>query len=130
MIMIPMTRTAYLLTMLACLATLSIVAGCTSTRPIVNHWIHAHEEDSSGIEVYRPKGYPFGPSRGREGYDLRGDGMAIIESIAPADGIAADTGRWVLSDEMMLTITSGDGRPRRYDVAYVDSALLKLRVMR
>jgi hypothetical protein len=34
-------------------------------------WVHAHEEDSDGTEVYRPRGWKFLPSRGRNELDLR-----------------------------------------------------------
>ena len=129
--MTPTIHRARALVVLAGLATLSIATGCAGPRAIVNHWMHSHEEDTEGVQVYRPSTYAFPPARGREGFDLREDGTAVLSTIAPADGSETSTGRWMLSDEGMLTITSdATARPMRFDVEYGDSALLKLRPMR
>ena len=40
---------------------------------IFRHWIHSREEDANGLEVYRPEGFDFPPSFGRDGFrDVRG----------------------------------------------------------
>jgi hypothetical protein len=108
----------------------ALAGGCSSAQPIVNHWIHAHEEDSAGVRTFRPSTYDFPPSRGREGFDFRGDGTAIVYTIGPADGNLADTGRWALADRMLTITLAAAPRPQRFEVAAVDTGVLKLRVMR
>jgi hypothetical protein len=119
----------------AVLATLvtfwSVATGCGSSNAIVNHWIHSHEEDSTGVQTYRPSTYSFPPSRGREGWELRKDGTAVHDAIAPADGNDAFEGHWTLGDGGLLTITTSETpRPYRFNVLQVDSTILKLQVLR
>jgi hypothetical protein len=83
------------------------------------------------VQTYRPSTYAFPLSRGREGWDFRADGTAIRYAIAPADGNEADTGRWSMGEGGLLTVTIGsDARPFRYNVLHVDTALLKLQILR
>lgn len=63
---------------------------------IFRHWIHSREEDSEGLEVYRPEGFGFPPSFGREGIEMRKDGEFIQDDIGPADGVMQVSGRWAL----------------------------------
>src|SRR5688500_17187540 len=79
-------------------------AGCRSTEPLVNHWVHSYEEDSPGVLVFRPNTYTFPLSRGRDEMELREYGSVIRYEIAPADGLARDTGSWHLSEDRLLTI--------------------------
>jgi hypothetical protein len=115
---------------------LTILGGCSSMAPttgnaIVGHWVHSYEEDSLGVQAYRPSAYRFPPSRGREGWEFRDDGTAIRWAIAAADGAEADSGRWSLSDARLLTITTkASALPFRYTVVHVDSSLLKLQILR
>ena len=36
---------------------------------IFRHWIRSREEDTGDIEVYRPEGFAFPPSFGRDGFE-------------------------------------------------------------
>lgn len=126
------TLLARAVVLFAGLLSLTSLTGCGGTQSIVGHWVHSHEEDSSGVQVYRPSTFGFPPAFGREALELRGDGSAVVYSIGPADGVEADSGRWSYSDtSRMLTITTGEAsRPMRFEVAHVDSALLRLRILR
>jgi hypothetical protein len=59
---------------------------------LAGSWVHAWEEDTSGPTVYRPAGYPFGPSRGREGYEFQAGGILIFHGFGPADGSLTSIG--------------------------------------
>lgn len=128
--MIAQSRTSHQCLQLAALALFVVFGGCATTSPIVGYWVHAYEDDLPGELIFRPRTHTFAPAFARDAYDFRSDVTAIVHTVGPADGIVADTGRWMLSDDRMLTITTAAARPSRFDVAHVDTALLRLRVMR
>ncbi len=97
----------------------------TNPPDLAGSWVHSHEEDHDGIEVYRPAGYPFPPARGRTSLTLKPDGSARSGSPGPDDrGVAAD-GTWQLADSL-LTVRSA-GHTARFDVLAVDRDQLTLR---
>jgi hypothetical protein len=61
---------------------------------VFQRWLHSHEEDSGGVQVYRPAGYRFPPARGRRGFELRPDGSYIAYGPGPADKPTSTPGRW------------------------------------
>lgn len=116
------------LSLLLALASLA-VTGCGTTSPIINHWVHSHEEDVDESIVYRPSTFDFPPSRGREHWELRTGGTAIRHAIAPADGSIRHEGTWSLSSDSLLTIDLASGSPMHhaFRVVAVDTARLVLR---
>lgn len=68
------------------------------------HWVHSHEEDTDTEAVYRPATWPFPPSRGRTGFDLKPDHRCAGFGIAAADGIEEYAATWDLDDDDRLTI--------------------------
>ena len=80
-----------------------------SQQDLLGQWRHAHEDPlgTSVREVYRPSDWPFGPSRGRKGFDLLPDGFAILLGIAAADGTDAHEGRWSIEPGNVLVIETG-----------------------
>ncbi|MCC9197613.1 hypothetical protein QNO08_07620 [Arthrobacter sp. zg-Y820] len=80
---------------------------------LLGRWMHSHEEDSDGMEVYRPADYAFPPARGRTGYEFEADGRASYLGIAAADGSTKVPGRWVLegADRVSLTMEEGLVQP-------------------
>lgn len=76
-------------------------------------WIHSHEEDSEREMVFRPASYPFPPSRGRTGFELRADGSLVHIGIAPADGPRESAGHWTLEDECLILEPAGRAEPSR-----------------
>ncbi len=75
------------------------------------HWVHSHEEDTATETVYRPAEFPFPPSRGRTGFDLRPDRRCTGFGIAPADGSEEYAATWELDDDDRLTIYDERRRP-------------------
>ncbi len=90
-----------------------------SPRDLLGAWTHAHEEDpqdGSLRQVYRPSSWDFGPSRGRQGYDLKEENHASVKGIAPADGSTLTEARWRLESGNLLVIEEPGGRVRRWRV--------------
>ncbi|MHC4972399.1 MAG: hypothetical protein ACYTG3_08700 [Planctomycetota bacterium] len=75
------------------------------------HWVHSHEEDTERERVYRPATFPFPPSRGRTGFDLKPDNRCAGFGIAPADGVEEYAATWDLDDDDRLTIYDDRRRP-------------------
>jgi hypothetical protein len=75
------------------------MAGKQANKPLQQHWVHSHEEDTETETVYRPAGYKFPPSRGRRSFDIKPDGRVVEHGIAPTDGQAETGGTWRLQDD-------------------------------
>jgi hypothetical protein len=54
-------------------------------RQLFRHWIHSREEDQADVQVFRPPDFPFPPSFGRDGFEMRPDGQFIQHDIGRAD---------------------------------------------
>jgi len=67
-------------------------------------WLHSHEEDTAGEMVFRPANYPFPPSRGRTGFELRPDGTAAVLGPAPTDKPLERSGTWKIDDAKRLIV--------------------------
>jgi hypothetical protein len=74
------------------------------------YWVHSHEEDTPTEMVFRPARYPFPPSRGRQGFELRPDGSYVETGPGPADKPQSAVGRWTLEDHNRLALYSAQGR--------------------
>ena len=57
--------------------------------------------------MFRPPGHPFPPSRGREGWELRGDGTLTVRRPGPTDAPQEAEGTWLLEGSNLL-IREGD----------------------
>ena len=114
------------------MTTTTAASSSTRTRGLFQHWIHSREEDVGLVEVYRPEGFAFPPSFGRDGFALRPDGGFVQEDIGPADGIVRTKGRWTMEEPWVVTATlegrSVDNEPRQlaFDVVTVDDAVLRI----
>jgi hypothetical protein len=72
-------------------------------------WVHAYEEDTSDELVFRPASHPLPPSRGRESFELRGDGTLVERAPGPADAPVEATGTWELrGDKLVLRGSRGE----------------------
>ena len=83
----------------------------------LRRWMHSHEEDTADEIVYRPATFDFPPSRGRAGFELRGDGSYLDLGTGPADGPQQAEGEWQLADDVLtLACDAAPGGPRRLRV--------------
>jgi hypothetical protein len=100
---------------------------------VFRHWIHSREEDAGGLEVYRPDGFPFPPSFGRDGFEMfqdgDQDGRFVQDDVGPADGIVQTEGRWELVAPLRVAVSfPGTDRPGySFEVIEADRHILRLR---
>jgi hypothetical protein len=89
---------------------------------LAGRWVHSHEEDSGDEMVFRPAGYAFPPSRGREAFELRPDGSYAGSVPGPVDKPEPTEGEWSLEEGGRLKL--GD---RVLEIASVDGDVLRVR---
>jgi hypothetical protein len=96
---------------------------------IIGAWRHAHEEDQSELQVFRPAHRSFAPSRGRAGYEFRGDHSVDVHGFSPRDGSARTAGTWRLIEGRTpeLVITYPDGRTETLIVVTAEADRLVIR---
>lgn len=90
-----------------------LAAGYVSiTRPrrhvreeLLNTWLHSYEEDQGDVRVYRPRGFPFPPAFGRDGFAILRGGEFIQIDIGPADETVEIPGTWKLESPDVLFVT-------------------------
>ena len=88
-------------------------------------WVHAHEEDTETVRVYRARGTPLPPSRGREGFEIHRDGTFIYHGIAPTDGSRTITARWECDgDSRIRAHIPGRSKPYVISVSDAENATL------
>ena len=88
------------------------------SRCLIGSWLHAWEEDTPEMIVYRPADYPFGPSRGRDGYEFQAGGALVYHGFGPADGPLTSPGAWAWTATDRIHLTVNDPRG-----AYIDETL-------
>jgi len=90
-------------------------------------WVHSHEEDKGGLQVFRPTDYPFPPARGRDALGLVADG-SLVKSIPGPDDRAKTlpAGSWKLEGEKLILQHQGGAR-NEYSIERVDDDKLLLR---
>lgn len=96
-----------------------------SRDAVVGQWVHSHEDDHDGMQVFRPAPYPFPPARGRTAFTLQPDGSAVTGQPGPVDRGESLEGTWDFTGNV-LTIR-GPGRIADYAVLSADSDRLQLR---
>ena len=79
-------------------------------------WVHSHEEDTDDELVFRPSGYAFPPSRGREAIELQPGGSYAGSVPGPVDAPVPTEGEWSLEGgnrlrlgDRVLEITAAEG---------------------
>jgi hypothetical protein len=97
--------------------------------PLMQRWLHSHEEDTRTDKVYRPASFPFPPSRGRTGFELRPDHSYIRSGIAARDGVSEEQGTWEIKEngEKQIILKSPSGDQLMLRVVSVDHDRLVVR---
>ena len=93
---------------------------------LIGAWVHAHEDDTDEVRVYRPASYDFPPARGREGFEIKAGGECIYHGIAPADGSTSEPATWSWEEGGKLVIRRKD-REMVMEVLSVDKEMLKVK---
>jgi hypothetical protein len=104
----------------------------SNLSPIIfKHWLHADQEDTQDIRVYRPKSYDFPDSRGREGFEFKANGEFIRYDIIPACGLKTIPGVWQMTGENRLRVSFYRGglySPYTMHIFLIEADLLKIRL--
>jgi hypothetical protein len=79
-------------------------------------WVHAHEEDHDGLQVFKPLGTDLPPSRGRRILDLAQGGGAMLRTPGADDRLQSTPISWRLDDDRLL-IASAAGNEQRFRIA-------------
>lgn len=95
---------------------------------LFQHWVHSFEESSGQRRVYRPVTYSFAPARGRDGFEIRENGIFISHQIAPGDGNMTIEEKWVLQDHEL--VVSGKADRQWYKLISVTKDMLVLERMK
>ena len=96
---------------------------------LAQHWVHSHEEDNDQDMVFRPSTFKFGPSRGRQSFDLKADGTLMEGGIGPTDKREVSAGTWQVDSGGGLKLTHSQGGPpeRAMQIASVDANRLVIK---
>jgi len=89
-------------------------------------WVHSHEEDRGGEQVFRPASHAFPPSRGRRALDLRPDGTYVESAPGPTDRPEEAGGTWKLAGGALELSASG-GATQKLEVVSADPDRLVIR---
>jgi hypothetical protein len=99
-------------------------------RELFKRWVHSHEEDTDEVRVFRPKGYPLPPARGRRGFELRENGEFVQYGIGQTDKSEATVGRWEADGARRANVSFPDGRLEPYVLEIVSLDDDKLAIKR
>ncbi len=104
-------------------------ASAVVPQTLFKHWVHSREEDGGDVEVYRPKGFSFPPSFGRDGFEIRKNGEFIQDDIGPADGIVQVPGHWELRDvnEIAVSFDTAGREGYAFEIVAIDEAILRIK---
>jgi len=102
------------------------MSAATPADALVGEWVHSHEEDQPGREVFRRRGYAFPPARGRRALDLAAGGELREAAPGPDDRTRRVTGSWDVRDGR-LTVRVDGRAPEEFLVDTVEPQRLVLR---
>ena len=80
---------------------------------LLQRWLHSHEEDSASAMVFRPASFPFPPSRGRAGFELKPNQEYVDIGIAAADGPRETAGTWSSDGRSLRLSAPSSAQPSR-----------------
>src|SRR5437763_86449 len=90
-------------------------------------WVHSHEEDAGGAQVFRPASYSFPPARGRDALSLEANGSLVKTIPGPDDRPSAQpVGSWKVDGKKLILEQHG-GVSKEYTIESVDPDKLLLR---
>ncbi len=97
-----------------------------SRATLAKTWVHSHEEDTGGAQVFRPESHPFPPARGRDAIALNPDGSLEHAAPGPDDRTRKAAGSWSLDGKKLILQQQG-GAKREYAIESVAADKLLLR---
>ena len=106
------------------------VGGKSSVEPpaeVFRRWVHSLEEDADDAAVFRPQGWDFPPSRGREQLEINKDGTLTFFEIGLGDELRQVKGTWTTATRSALNITLENGNTSTIMINAAADDLLKVR---
>ena len=96
---------------------------------LFQRWGHSFEEDKADVQVYRPAGYNFPRTRGRDGIEFRSDGGFIEWIVGRGDANEPVAGRWSQQTTRVLRIeyTGNTGPIRLFEIVELTPEILTIR---
>lgn len=96
---------------------------------IFQKWLHAYEEDTKDLKIYRPSSFDFPRGWGRTGMRIEKNGEFILYDIAPNDAIVQVPGRWSQTPDGKLEISFPSGEKEDYtiEIQEINTEILKIR---
>lgn len=115
---------------------LLLTLGCNPAKRLANvhgedifqRWTHSYEEDKDGFRVYRPAGFAFPPARGREGFEIRADGVYIRHAIGRADAPEQMQGSWKMKGKDKLIVTVPESTPPIFEMTILSVTKDQLKI--
>lgn len=98
-----------------------------SRETLLGEWVHSHEEDAPGQQVFRRPAFAFPPARGRDTLELKADGTAMLGGPGPTDVPEARPGTWELEGETLRLSGGAQDGTRHLEIASVDPEQLVVR---
>jgi hypothetical protein len=96
-------------------------------------WIFLEEDSKTFVREYRPKGFEFPPSRGRDAYDFQENGELVYHGIGAADQPTETKGKWELdsvSQTIKLSFYKNKMPSQQLKVKSLTKDVLKLEIVR
>jgi hypothetical protein len=78
-------------------------------------WVHAHEQDHDGLQVFKPLGTALPPSRGRRVLDLSHAAKMTLTKPDAIDRPTISEAHWDLADDR-LSLSSGSSNEAHYRI--------------
>jgi|SRR5882724_8873645 len=82
--------------------------------PLLQKWVHSHEEDTPAESVYRPANYAFPRSRGRQALTFKADGTFTETGPGPADAPVEKGGSWESTDANRIALSPEGIKQKRH----------------
>jgi hypothetical protein len=89
-------------------------------------WVHAHEQDHDGLQVFKPLGTALPPSRGRRMLDLSQAEKMTLTKPDASDRPTSHNAHWKLVDDQ-LSLDAGSSSETRYRIEALDGDALVVR---
>jgi hypothetical protein len=96
-------------------------------RALFGTWVHAQEEDTNAVEVYRPSDFPLPIVRWRDRFEIEADGTFVRYGIGRDDIPVPHPGRWEMTGEMVITFSPENGTSYTRTLESVEANMLRLR---
>jgi hypothetical protein len=96
-------------------------------------WIFLEEDYKTNLREYRPKGFEFPPSRGRDAYDFQENGELVYHGIGAADQPTETKGKWELdslNQTIKLSFYKNKMPSQQLKVKSLTKDVLKLEIVR